>query len=282
MHEAFQSGDITVNFIADHPELTRLKKKADSGTKILKFVANTIVNGNPDVKVIIPNKVFTLPKLPDSSGIASYPDGTKQLLEKLKPVEFSKWVKNQNQILFTDCTMRDAHQSLLATRARTTDLLPFANSFSKHFPQMFSMEVWGGATFDVAMRFLHESPWERLELLREAMPNVLLQMLIRGSNAVGYTAYPDNLVEKFIEVSAEKGIDVFRIFDSLNSIENMRTSIDAVLKHTNSIAEVSMGYTGDILNPERPKFNLNYYLDLAKRIEDTGAHILCIKDMAVY
>ncbi len=280
MHEAFQSGEITVNFIADHPELTRLKKKADSGTKVLKFVANTIVNGNPDVKVIIPNKTFMLPKLPDSSEISGYPDGTKQLLEKLKPVEFSKWVKAQNQILFTDCTMRDAHQSLLATRARTTDLLPFANSFSKHFPQMFSMEVWGGATFDVAMRFLHESPWERLELLRNAMPNVLLQMLIRGANAVGYTAYPDNLVEKFIEVSAEKGIDVFRIFDSLNSIENMRTSIDAVIKNTNSIAEVSMGYTGDILNPDRPKFNLNYYLDLAKRIEDTGAHILCIKDMA--
>lgn len=280
MHEAFQSGDITVNFIADHPELTRLKKKADSGTKILKFVANTIVNGNPDVKVIIPNKTFLLPKLPDSSVISGYPDGTKQLLDKLKPVEFAKWVKAQNQILFTDCTMRDAHQSLLATRARTSDLLPFANSFSKHFPQMFSMEVWGGATFDVAMRFLHESPWERLELIRAAMPNVLLQMLIRGANAVGYTAYPDNLVEKFIEVSAEKGIDVFRIFDSLNSIENMRTSIDAVVKNTNSIAEVSMGYTGDILNPDRPKFNLNYYLDLAKRIEDTGAHILCIKDMA--
>ncbi|OFY85739.1 MAG: pyruvate carboxylase [Bacteroidetes bacterium RIFCSPLOWO2_12_FULL_35_15] len=280
MHEAFQSGDITVNFIADHPELTRLKKKADSGTKILKFVANTIVNGNPDVKVIIPNKTFLLPKLPDSSGISGYPEGTKQLLDKLKPLEFAKWVKAQNQILFTDCTMRDAHQSLLATRARTSDLLPFANSFSKHFPQMFSMEVWGGATFDVAMRFLHESPWERLELIREAMPNVLLQMLIRGANAVGYTAYPDNLVEKFIGVSAEKGIDIFRIFDSLNSIENMRTSIDAVVKNTNSIAEVSMGYTGDILNPDRPKFNLNYYLDLAKRIEDTGAHILCIKDMA--
>lgn len=280
MHETFQSGDITVNFIADHPELTRLKKKADSGTKVLKFVANTIVNGNPDVKVSIPNKTFLLPKLPDSSGISGYPDGTKQLLDKLKPFEFAKWVKAQNQILFTDCTMRDAHQSLLATRARTSDLLPFANSFSKHFPQMFSMEVWGGATFDVAMRFLHESPWERLELIREAMPNVLLQMLIRGANAVGYTAYPDNLVEKFIEVSAEKGIDVFRIFDSLNSIENMRTSIDAVVKNTNSIAEVSMGYTGDILNPDRPKFNLNYYLDLAKRIEDTGAHILCIKDMA--
>lgn len=280
MHEVFQTGNITVNFIGDHPELTRLKKKADSGTKILKYIAHTIVNGNPDVKAIQPGKTFVKPKLPDTSSIREYKDGTKQLLDKLKPVGFSKWVKDQNQILFTDCTMRDAHQSLLATRARTTDMLPYANSFTKHFPQMFSMEVWGGATFDVAMRFLHESPWERLELFRKAMPNVLLQMLIRGANAVGYTAYPDNLVEKFVEVSAEKGIDVFRIFDSLNSIDNMRTSINSVVKNTNSIAEVAMCYTGDVLNPERPKFNLQYYLDLARSIEDAGAHILCIKDMA--
>jgi pyruvate carboxylase len=280
VHDDFQKGNITVNFIGEHPELTKLKKKADSGTNVLKYLADTIVNGNPDVKVIIPNKIFVNPKLPDSSAIDIYPEGTKQLLDKLKPIEFSKWIKSRNEILYTDCTMRDAHQSLLATRVRTTDMLPFAESFTKHFPQMFSMEVWGGATFDVAMRFLNESPWERLELLRKAMPNVLLQMLIRGANAVGYTAYPDNVVEKFIEVSAAKGVDVFRIFDSLNSIDNMRTSINTVIKNTNSIAEVAMGYTGDILNPDRPKFGLNYYLDLAKRIEDTGAHILCIKDMA--
>ncbi len=280
LHDDFQKGNITVNFIGEHPELTKLKKKADSGTNVLKYLADTIVNGNPDVKVIIPNKIFVNPKLPDSSAIDIYPEGTKQLLEKLKPIEFSKWIKSRNEILYTDCTLRDAHQSLLATRVRTTDMLPFAESFTKHFPQMFSMEVWGGATFDVAMRFLNESPWERLELLRKAMPNVLLQMLIRGANAVGYTAYPDNVVEKFIEVSAIKGVDVFRIFDSLNSIDNMRTSINAVIKNTNSIAEVAMGYTGDMLKSDRPKFSLNYYLDLAKRIEDTGAHILCIKDMA--
>ncbi|MES2544041.1 MAG: pyruvate carboxylase [Bacteroidota bacterium] len=280
VHPDFQSGNITVNFIGDNPSLMQVKKWEDSSTKNLKYIANTIVNGNPDVKFILPNKKFITPKLPDSSSILAHPDGTKQLLDKLGPKEFSKWVTNQNQILFTDCTMRDAHQSLLATRARTADLLPFAQSFTKHFPQMFSMEVWGGATFDVAMRFLNESPWDRLEQIRTAMPNVLLQMLIRGSNAVGYTAYPDNLVEKFIEVSAQKGIDVFRIFDSLNSIDNMRTSINSVIKDTNSIAEVCMGYSGDIMNPERQKFSLNYYLDLAKRIEDTGAHILCIKDMA--
>ena len=280
MHEDFQNGNITVNFIGDHPELTQLKKKADSGTKTLKYIANTIVNGNSDVKIIYPDKKFIVPKLPDSTSIHEYPEGTKQLLEKLGPAAFTKWIKDQQQILFTDTTLRDAHQSLLATRVRTTDMLPFASSFTKHFPQIFSMEVWGGATFDVAMRFLHENPWERLELLRKAMPNTLLQMLIRGANAVGYTAYPDNLVEKFVEVSAEKGIDIFRIFDSLNSIDNMRTCINAVVKNTNSIAEVAMGYSGDILNPDRPKFNLNYYLDLARRIEDTGAHILAIKDMA--
>lgn len=279
VHPDFQKGNITVNFIGDNPSLMKIKKKSDNTTKNLEFIGNTIVNGNPDVKFILPEKKFLTPKLPNSEALY-YPDGTKQLLDQLKPRAFTQWIKDQNQILFTDCTLRDAHQSLLATRVRTIDMLPFAKAFTKDFPQMFSMEVWGGATFDVAMRFLNECPWDRLEEMRKAMPNVLLQMLIRGANAVGYTAYPDNLIEKFIEVSAEKGIDVFRIFDSLNSIDNMKTSIDAVLKNTNSIAEVCMGYSGDIMNPERQKFSLNYYLDLAKRIEDTGAHILCIKDMA--
>ena len=280
MHEVFQQGKVTVNFIADNPSLTKIKRKADSGTKLLNYIAEVNVNGNPDVKIIDPKKTFIAPKLPDNSFALPHPIGTKQLLDELKPKEFANWIKNKNEILFTDCTLRDAHQSLLATRVRTKDMLPFAERFTKHFPQMFSMEVWGGATFDVSMRFLQECPWERLEKLREAMPNTLLQMLIRGANAVGYTAYPDNLVEKFIEVSTQKGIDVFRIFDSLNSIDNMRTSIDTILKNTNSIAEVCMGYTGDIMDSSRSKFNLNYYLDLAKRIEDTGAHILCIKDMA--
>ena len=280
VHPVFQEGSATVNFIAQHPELIVFKKKADTGTKILNYLADVIVNGNPDVKVISDKKVFISPKLPNIPFIKDHPDGTKQLLDKLGAKEFTQWLKKEKQIKFTDCTMRDAHQSLLATRVRTIDMLPFAERFTKHFPQMFSMEVWGGATFDVSMRFLHECPWERLELFRKAMPNVLLQMLIRGSNAVGYTAYPDNLVEKFIERSSEKGIDVFRIFDSLNSIDNMRTSIKAVTQNTKGIAEVCIGYTGDIMNPERKKFDLNYYLDMAKRIEDTGAHILGIKDMA--
>ncbi len=279
VHPDFQKGNITVNFIGDNPSLMKIKRNPDTTTKTLNFIGNTIVNGNPDVKFILPEKKFLTPKLPDPS-VPFHLDGTKQLLDQLKPKGFAKWVKEQDKVLFTDCTMRDAHQSLLATRVRTIDMLPFAQTFTKDFPQMFSMEVWGGATFDVAMRFLNESPWDRLEEMRKAMPNVLLQMLIRGANAVGYTAYPDNLVEKFIEVSAEKGIDVFRIFDSLNSIDNMKTSINAVINNTSSLAEVCMGYTGDILNPARQKFNLNYYLDLAKRIEDTGAHILAIKDMA--
>jgi pyruvate carboxylase len=278
-HDDFRNGKVTVNFIGANPQLTQAQKRADRGTKTLQYLANTIVNGNDDVKTITPGKTFLTAKLPETEA-AGYPHGNKQLLEKLKPAGFASWVMNEKQVLFTDCTMRDAHQSLLATRARTKDMIPFAAHFAKHFPQMFSMEVWGGATFDVAMRFLNECPWERLEQMRVAMPNQLLQMLIRGSNAVGYTAYPDNLVEKFVEVAAEKGIDVFRIFDSLNSIENMRTCINAVTKNTNSMAEVAMCYTGDIMNPLRPKFQLDYYLDLAKRIEDTGAHILCIKDMA--
>ncbi|OUL61980.1 pyruvate carboxylase [Flavobacterium sp. AJR] len=279
VHPDFQAGNITVNFIGDNPSLMKIKRKSDNVTKNLAFIGNIIVNGNADVPFIVPDKKFLTPKLPIPAS-AFHINGTKQLLDQLKPKGFSNWIKEQKQILYTDCTMRDAHQSLLATRVRTIDMMPFAETFTKDFPQMFSMEVWGGATFDVAMRFLNECPWSRLEQMRKAMPNVLLQMLIRGSNGVGYTAYPDNLVEKFIEVSAQKGIDVFRIFDSLNSIDNMKNSINAVLTNTDSLAEVCMGYSGDILNPERPKFNLNYYLDLAKRIEDTGAHILCIKDMA--
>jgi pyruvate carboxylase len=286
-HELFQEGKITVGFIGSHPELFHFRKKADSGTKILKFLAEISVNGNPETKDKIVRKEFISPKLPDrpfatapESGYETFIPGTRQQLEKLGPRDFASWLKQEKQIYFTDCTMRDAHQSLLATRVRTIDMLPFAQTFTRHFPQIFSMEMWGGATFDVSMRFLHEDPWERLELLREAMPNVLTQMLIRGANAVGYAAYPDNLVTKFIERSAEKGMDVFRIFDSLNSIANMRNSIESVLKGTRSVAEVCMCYTGDIMDPARSKFSLDYYLDLAKRIEDTGAHILAIKDMS--
>ncbi len=277
----FQRGEATVNFIQEHPELLILPRRLDRSNKLLRFLAHTIVNGNSDVKSIDPTKTFRKPVVPDFDVSKPFPRGTKDILNDLGPEKFAQWLKGQKAIHYTDTTFRDAHQSLLATRVRTYDLQAVAESYARNLGgNVFSVEMWGGATYDVSMRFLKENPWRRLEILREAMPNVLLQMLIRGSNAVGYTSYPNNLVEKFIEASGEKGIDVFRIFDSLNWIESMRTSITAVRERTNGIAEVALCYTGDISNPKRTKFGLQYYLDLARRIEDAGAHILAIKDMA--
>jgi pyruvate carboxylase len=279
-HPVFQEGKATVSFIGEYPELLNFKKKLDSGTKALKYLANTTVNGNPDVKIKDLNKKFEVPKIPEFNHAAAITPGTKQKLTELGPEKFSKWLKAQKNIQYTDTTFRDAHQSLLATRVRTKDLLAVAEGFAHNHPQTFSMEVWGGATFDVALRFLHESPWERLQLLREAIPNILFQMLIRGSNAIGYTAYPDNLVEKFIERSWENGVDVFRIFDSLNWVDSMKVSINAVRERTGGLAEVCLCYTGDILDNSKTKYSLQYYLDLAKQLEDAGAHIIGIKDMS--
>lgn len=279
-HPVFQEGKATVSFIGEYPELLNFKKKLDSGTKALKYLANTTVNGNPDVKIKDLNKKFEVPKIPEFNHAAAITPGTKQKLTELGPEKFSKWLKAQKNIQYTDTTFRDAHQSLLATRVRTKDLLAVAEGFAHNHPQTFSMEVWGGATFDVALRFLHESPWERLQLLRKAIPNILFQMLIRGSNAIGYTAYPDNLVEKFIERSWENGVDVFRIFDSLNWVDSMKVSINAVRERTGGLAEVCLCYTGDILDKSKTKYSLQYYLDLAKQLEDAGAHIIGIKDMS--
>lgn len=280
LHDDFQEGNITVNFLEEHAEVFQFPNKQDRGTKILKYLADVCVNGNPDVKFIDEHKKFITPRIPEFDKSQNYPKGTKDILTELGPENFSRWLKENKTIQFTDTTFRDAHQSLLATRFRTKDMMKVAESFAKNHPQIFSMEVWGGATFDVALRFLHEDPWKRLQLFREAMPNVLLQMLIRGSNAVGYTAYPDNLVERFIEEAWKNGMDIFRIFDSLNWVDSMLVSIKAVRERTGGIAEAAISYTGDILDPERPKFNLQYYLDLAKKLEDAGAHILAIKDMA--
>jgi pyruvate carboxylase len=238
------------------------------------------VNGNSDVKFVDSNVKFHTPKIPQCEKYKDHRPGTKQLLDKMGAEKFVDWLKKEKKIHYTDTTFRDAHQSLIATRVRTRDMLAVAESFSKNHPNMFSMEVWGGATFDVAMRFLKEDPWVRLQKFREAIPNILLQMLLRGSNAVGYKAYPDNLVIKFIEKASETGIDIFRIFDSLNWLENMKVSIDTVRKNTNSIAEACICYTGDISDPDKSKYTLEYYLDLAKSLEDAGAHILAIKDMA--
>ena len=280
-HPVFTSGQCSVTFIDNHPELFHTPLRFDRGTKTLKFIGNVTVNGNPDVKYVDPHKHFRKPLVPEFDIVGDYPKGTKNLLTEMGADKFCQWVKQQPNIFYTDTTMRDAHQSLLATRVRTEDMLKIAEGLAKNHPQLFSLELWGGATFDVSMRFLHECPWERLKLLREAIPNILFQMLFRGSNAVGYTAYPDNLIEAFIEKSWENGIDVFRIFDSLNWIEGMRKSIQVVRERTGGIAEGTICYTGNVLNTDPSnKFSLQYYLDLAKQLEDAGAHMLAVKDMA--
>jgi len=278
--ETFQEGKATVSFIGDNPELLSSRRALDRGTKMLRYLGHTIVNGNSDVKYVDEDKVFRKAIVPKCDSTSDYPKGTKDLLTELGPEGFSKWLKEQKEIQYTDTTFRDAHQSLLATRVRTYDMMRVAEGFARNNPNVFSMEVWGGATFDVCLRFLKECPWRRIKLLRKAVPNILLQMLIRGSNAVGYAAYPDNLVEKFIEKAGEKGVDIFRIFDSLNWVDGMRVSINAVRERTGGLAEVSLCYSGDILDKNRTKYTLQYYLDLARQLEDAGAHILAIKDMA--
>ena len=291
-HPVFYRGEATVNFIPEHPELFDIREGLDRATRTLAYIADVTVNGNPNVRFKDPNKEFSpliLPTQimtdPQTKGevnyrYAPYPEGTKDKLKQLGREKFVDWLKNEKSIQYTDTTFRDAHQSLLATRMRSLDMLRIAESFAKQHPQVFSMEVWGGATFDVAMRFLYEDPWVRLQMIREAIPNVLLQMLLRGSNAVGYKAYPDNLIERFVEKAAENGIDIFRIFDSLNWVEAMKVSIRTVRERTEALAEAAICYTGDLLNPDNQKYTLQYYLDMAKQLEDEGAHILAIKDMA--
>ena len=280
-HPTFVSGQATVTFIDHHPELFEIKQRFDRATKTLRYIANLTVNGNPDVSVLDPSRTFRKPAVPKVDRLAPYPRGSKNRLDEMGPEAFSRWVRDQKNVFYTDTTMRDAHQSLLATRVRTLDMLAVTEGFAKANPQVFSLEMWGGATFDVSMRFLRECPWQRLQQIRQAAPNILLQMLFRGSNAVGYKAYPDNVIEKFIEKSWENGIDVFRIFDSLNWLEGMKRSIQVVRERTGAIAEATICYTGDVLNTDRDnRYNLQYYLDMARRLEDEGAHMLALKDMA--
>uniref|UniRef100_UPI003593F671 pyruvate carboxylase n=1 Tax=Pricia sp. TaxID=2268138 RepID=UPI003593F671 len=279
-HPTFREGKVTVNFIKNEPKLFEFTEPRNRANKLIEFLGETIVNGNPDVKNYDPKHVFSKPVVPTFPKMEGYPKGTKDRLTELGPEKFAEWLKQEKKVHFTDTTMRDAHQSLLATRMRTDDMLKVAEGYAKNHPEIFSMEVWGGATFDVCLRFLHENPWERLALLRKAMPNLLLQMLIRGSNGVGYTAYPDNLIEKFVEESWNTGVDVFRIFDSLNWMKSIAPCIEYVRKNTGGLAEGSLCYTGDILNPSKTKYDLKYYLQLAKDIENAGAHILGVKDMA--
>lgn len=279
-HDTFREGKVTVNFIQNTPSLFEIRLPQDRTSKAVKFLAEVTVNGNSDVKNIDTNKVFRTAKAPKFNRSEFFPKGTKDLLTELGPEAFCQWLKEDKKIHYTDTTMRDAHQSLLATRMRSYDMLKVAESFAKNHPNTFSMEVWGGATFDVCLRFLHESPWTRLRELRSAVPNILFQMLLRGSNAVGYKAYPDNLIEKFVEKSWENGVDIFRIFDSLNWVKAMEPSINYVRDKTGGIAQAAISYTGDILDPKQTKYNLKYYTQLAKDLENAGAHMIAIKDMA--
>lgn len=278
-HPVFVEGKATVSFIQEYPELFLITKGLDRGTKILSFLGDISLNGNPDVKKFNPDIRLEKPVVPDFDHHAPYPKGTKDMLTEMGAEAFCKWLREEKKIYYTDTTFRDGHQSLLATRMRTYDMLKVAEAYAKLHPQTFSMEAWGGATFDVCLRFLNEDPWVRLQKLRAAMPNILIQMLIRGCNGVGYSAYPDNLVESFIQKSWEHGVDVFRIFDSLNWMENIAPCIEMVRK-TGGIAEGSLCYTGDIMDPKRSKYNLDYYLRLAKDLENAGSHILGVKDMS--
>lgn len=279
-HDTFRQGEVTVNFIKNELDLFKFKEPRNRATKLVQFLGERSVNGNPDVKGVDENVKFERPVVPTFDKSAVYTLGTKDILNERGPEGLAKWLKEQKAIQYTDTTLRDAHQSLLATRMRTFDMMKVAEGFAKNHPNVFSMEVWGGATFDVCLRFLKENPWERLKNIRTAVPNILLQMLLRGSNAVGYTAYPDNLIERFVIETAEAGIDIFRIFDSLNWMESLAPCIEHVRTKTNKIAEASICYTGDILDPKKTKYNLDYYVQLAKDLENAGANILAIKDMA--
>jgi pyruvate carboxylase len=278
-HPSFEAADYTTRFIDSTPELFRIPRKRDRATRILRFIADVVVNGNPEVTGRArPARVIEArpPKLDLS---VAPPPGNRQRLEQLGAAGFAKWMIEQPQVLVTDTTFRDAHQSLLATRFRTRDLVAVAPHYARLLPNLFSVECWGGATFDVAMRFLRECPWERLIQLRAAMPNQLLQMLLRSANAVGYTNYPDNVVRHFVAQAAQHGVDVFRVFDSLNWAENMRVAIDAVLE-TGKLCEAAICYTGNLADPAERKYDLRYYVALAKEFERAGAHVIGIKDMA--
>lgn len=279
-HPKFVAGNFTTRFIDETPELFQFAPRKDRATKVLTLLGETIVNGSAGMDKSLVNQVARHPApVPDIDWNQPIPPGTKDKLKELGPKKFAEWVLAQKNLLMTDTTFRDAHQSLLATRFRTYDLLQIADAYARYCPQLFSLEMWGGATFDTTMRFLKESPWDRLTELREKIPNILFQMLLRASNAVGYTNYPDNVVQAFVKEAAQAGIDVFRVFDSLNWVPNMQVAMDAVLE-TGMICEAAICYTGDILNPNRPKYDLKYYIELAQRLEKMGAHILAIKDMA--
>ena len=277
-HESFRDNTYTTRFIDSTPELFAQVKRQDRATKLLNYLADVTVNGHPETRGRpVPNAAAAPPVVPYASG--DIRPGTKQVLDDLGPKRFAGWMREQARVLVTDTTMRDGHQSLLATRVRTYDIGRIAGTYARSLPQLFSLECWGGATFDVAMRFLTEDPWERLALVRNAAPNILLQMLLRGANGVGYTNYPDNVVRHFVGQAARGGIDLFRVFDCLNWVDNMRVAMDAVLEE-DKLCEAAICYTGNILDPDRAKYDLKYYVRLTKELEAAGAHIVAVKDMA--
>ncbi|AZP79814.1 pyruvate carboxylase [Mycobacterium avium] len=273
----FQAGRITTSFIEQRPQLLTARSSADRGTKILNYLADVTVNKPHGER---PSAVYPHDKLPDIDLAASPPAGSKQRLTELGPERFAAWLRESGGVGVTDTTFRDAHQSLLATRVRTSGLLKVAPYIARTMPQLLSVECWGGATYDVALRFLKEDPWERLAALREAMPNICLQMLLRGRNTVGYTPYPETVTTAFVAEATDTGIDIFRIFDALNNVDSMRPAIDAVRETGSAIAEVAMSYTGDLSDPAEKLYTLDYYLKLADQIVEAGAHVLAIKDMA--
>ncbi|MBX5132405.1 pyruvate carboxylase [Rhizobium lentis] len=277
-HPKFKDNTYTTRFIDTTPELFQQVKRQDRATKLLTYLADVTVNGHPEAKGRPkPSADAAKPVIPRNQG--EIVDGTKQKLDALGPKKFAEWVRAEKRVLLTDTTMRDGHQSLLATRVRTYDIARIAGTYARALPNLFSLECWGGATFDVSMRFLTEDPWERLAKVREDAPNLLLQMLLRGANGVGYKNYPDNVVKYFVRQAAKGGIDVFRVFDCLNWVDNMRVSMDAVAEE-NKICEAAICYTGDILNSARPKYDLKYYTALAVELERAGAHMIALKDMA--
>src|SRR5262249_4295295 len=273
----------TTRFIDDTPALFKLPRRQDRATKLLNYISDVIVNG-PLEKAArlgegrsIPREPVPAP--PEHELTPEQLKGTRTLFKEMGAEKFSAWVREQTRVLMTDTTFRDAHQSLLATRLRTYDMLRIAPYYAASLNQLFSLEMWGGATFDTAMRFLRESPWQRLAELRSRVPNLLFQMLLRSASAVGYTNYPDNVVKAFVKESAWAGIDLFRIFDALNYLPNLQLAIECV-RDTDMLCEAAICYTGDILDPKRDKYNLGYYVGLAKELEKRGANILAIKDMA--
>jgi len=275
----FRSGNAHTKLIDSQPSLFEFIPKRDRATKLLNYLSDITVNGNPGAKNWRPPKPFSSPNVPSLQPKIDFKGSREILLEK-GPEAFAQWIKDQKRLLVTDTTMRDAHQSLIATRMRSYDMLAIAEAYANRTPNLFSMEMWGGATFDTAMRFLKEDPWDRLRDLRERIPNICFQMLFRGSNAVGYSNYPDNVVAGFVKHAADAGMDIFRIFDSLNYLPNMQVAMEAAREHGKAVCEAAVCYTGDITDPNRAKYSLNYYINKARELEKMGAHILCIKDMA--